>query len=200
MIPAGIKQPPERIARLYFYMTAKPIFFLSVLFTGIFFTEDWKVDAAAAKVSFAIKGPFGTVHGDFTGLSATIQFNEHDLAASSITAGIDPKTVSTGIGLRNRHLRTEEQYLDTDKYPSISFRSKKIEKTETGFIARGELTLKGVTKPVDIAFTFNATGVTGIFKGEFTIKRTDYNIGKPGGSIGEVVTLTLEVPVKRTEH
>src|SRR5258708_4969586 len=115
-------------------MTAKPLFFISVLFTGILFTEGWKVDTATAKVSFAVKGPFGTVHGDFTGLSATIRFNEQDLGASSITASIDPGTVSTGIGLRNRHLRNEEQYLDTDKYPSISFRSKKIEGTETWFM------------------------------------------------------------------
>jgi polyisoprenoid-binding protein YceI len=178
-------------------MTAKTVFFISVLFTGILFTENWKVDAATAKVSFAVKGPFGTVRGDFTGLSATILFNERDLAGSSIIASIDPGTVSTGIGLRNRHLRNEEQYLNTDKYPLISFRSKKIEKTEAGFVAKGELTLKGVTKPVDIAFTFNATGDSGVFKGEFAIKRADFNIGKPGGSTGEVVTLTLEVPVKK---
>jgi polyisoprenoid-binding protein YceI len=181
-------------------MKMKLFILLSTIAAGSFFSQKWNVDASAAKVSFAVKGPFGTVHGDFTGLKATIQFNEKDLAASSIAAVIDPKTISTGIGLRNRHLRSEEQYLDTDKYPSISFRSKKIERTGTGFMARGELTLKGVTKPVDIAFTFNATGDSGIFKGQFTIKRTDYNIGKPGGSVGEVVTLTLEAPVKKTEH
>jgi len=178
-------------------MKMKLFLLLSTIAAGSFFSEKWNVDASAAKVSFAVKGPFGTVHGDFTGLKATIQFNEHDLTGSSITAEIDPKTVATGIGLRNRHLRTEEQYLNTDKYPSISFRSKKIEKTEAGFMARGELTLKGVTKPVDVAFTFNATGGSGVFKGEFTIKRADFNIGKPGGSTGEVITLTLEVPVKK---
>jgi polyisoprenoid-binding protein YceI len=178
-------------------MTAKFVLFRSILFAGTFFTGNWTVDASAAKVSFAIKGPFGTVRGDFTGLKATIQFNEQDLAGSSITASIDPATVSTGIGLRNRHLRNEEQYLNTSKYPAISFRSKKIERTGPGFTAEGELTLKGVTKPVEIAFTFNATGDAGLFRGEFTIKRADYNIGKAGGSIGETITLTLEVPVKK---
>jgi polyisoprenoid-binding protein YceI len=177
-------------------MTTKFFLILSVLLSGIF-SVNWNVDASAAKVSFAIKGPFGTVHGDFTGLKATIQFDEHDLAASSFTASIDARTVSTGIGLRNKHLRNEEQFLNTDKYPAISLHSKKIEKTANGFMAQGELTLKGTTKPVQIPFTFTPNGNAGVFKGQFTIKRADYNIGKPGGSIGDEITVTLEVPVKK---
>ncbi|HEY4065093.1 MAG TPA: YceI family protein [Puia sp.] len=177
-------------------MTTKFFLILSLLLSGIF-AVNWNVDASAAKVSFAIKGPFGTVHGDFTGLKATIQFDEHDLAASSFTASIDARTVSTGIGLRNKHLRNEEQFLNTDKYPAISFHSKKIEKTANGFTAQGELTLKGTTKPVQIPFTFTPNGNAGVFKGQFTIKRADYNIGKPGGSIGDEITVTLEVPVKK---
>jgi polyisoprenoid-binding protein YceI len=178
-------------------MTAKFVFFRSILFAGSLITGNWTVDAVAAKVSFAIKGPFGTVRGEFTGLKATIQFNEQDLAGSSITASIDPATVSTGIGLRNRHLRDEEQYLNTSNYPAISFRSKKIKRAGSRFTAEGELTLKGVTKPVEIAFTFNSSGDAGLFKGEFTFKRADFNIGKAGGSIGELITMTLEVPVKK---
>jgi polyisoprenoid-binding protein YceI len=155
------------------------------------------VDTANAKVSFGIKGPFGTVHGDFTGLKATIDFDEKSPGSGSIAASIDPKMVSTGIGLRNRHLRNEEQFFNTDKYPEISFRSKKIEKTGDGYKAAGELTMKGVTKPVEIPFTFTPTEGGGLFKGHFTIKRLDFNLGKPGGSIGEDVTIDLEVPVKK---
>jgi polyisoprenoid-binding protein YceI len=71
---------------------------LPVIFAGTFFAATWKADAAKAKVGFSIKGPLGTVHGNFTGLKSTIRFDEHDLAGSSITASIDAKTVSTGIG------------------------------------------------------------------------------------------------------
>src|SRR5882757_2320806 len=91
----------------------------SVIIAGLVFAGNWTVDTANAKVSFSIKGPFGTVHGDFTGLKATIDFDEKNPAGGSITANIDPKTVSTGIGLRNRHLRNEEEYFNTDKYPEI---------------------------------------------------------------------------------
>lgn len=160
----------------------------------------WNVDASKAKVAFSVKGPFGTVHGDFTGLKATILFDEKNPGAGSISATIDPKTVSTGIGLRNHHLRSEEQYLNTDNYPTISFHSKKIEKTGNGYVASGELDLKDVHKPVQIPFSFNPSspnGKAGVFKGQFVIKREDYHIGKSGGSIGDDVTIDLEVPVSQ---
>ena len=124
-------------------------------------------DAAKAKVEFSVKGPLGTVHGAFTGLKATIQFDVKDPGAGSITASIDANTVSTGIGMRNHHLKSEEQFLNTDKYPLISFHSKKIEKTGSGFTASGDLTIKGVSKPVQIPFTFTPGGNSGVFKGQF---------------------------------
>ena len=156
---------------------------------------NWNADASKAKVGFSIKGPFGTVHGDFTGLKATIRFDVKNPGAGSITASIDAKTVSTGIGLRNHHLRNEEQFFNTDKYPTISYTSKKIEKTGNGYSAAGMLTIKDVTKPVQFPFTFEPNGKTGVFKGHFMIKREDFHIGKSGGSIGDDVTIDLEVPV-----
>lgn len=156
---------------------------------------NWTIDASKAKVEFSVKGVFGTVHGNFTGLKATIQFDVRNPKAGSISASIDAKTVSTGIGLRNHHLRTEEQFLNTDRYPTISFHSRTIEKTGSGYRASGELTIKDVTRRIQIPFTFAPNGNSGVFKGQFVIKREDFHIGKPGGSIGEEVTIDLEVPV-----
>jgi len=171
---------------------------LPLLIAGLFMATNWKADPEKAKIEFSVKGLLGTVHGHFTGLKSTLLFDEKDLAGSSITASVDAKTVSTGIGLRNRHVRQEEQFLNADKYPTISFKSKKIVKTAEGFSADGELTIKDVTKPVHIPFTFRSDGANaGIFKGAFNIKREDYNIGKPGGSIGDEIRIELEVPVTK---
>ena len=158
---------------------------------------NWKADPATAKVSFSIKGPFGTVHGSFSGLKANIRLDEKDLAGSAVSASIDAGTVSTGIGLRNRDLRKKEEWLDTDKYPQISFASKKIEKTSTGYKALGNLTLKGTTRSVEIPFTFTPSGNSGVFKGHFTIHRMDYKVGKEGGSVGSDISIDLEVPVSK---
>ncbi|HLK31420.1 MAG TPA: YceI family protein [Puia sp.] len=165
--------------------------------SGLSMTENWSTVAAKAKITFKIKGPFGMVNGNFSGLKSTIKFNEKDLGTSSISASIDAKTVSTGIGLRNRDLRKKEEWLNTDKYPLISFKSTKIEKDAKGYKVIGELTLKGITKPVSIPFTFSPSKNTGIFKGQFVIKRKEFHIGKDGGSVGSDVTINIEVPVKK---
>jgi polyisoprenoid-binding protein YceI len=123
-------------------------------------STEWKPDTANAKVNFTVHGPFGTVHGSFTGLQATIKFDEKDLSGSSFTASIDAKSVSSGVSLRNSDLRNKEEWLNTDKFPRISFKSKKIEKSSSGFKASGDMTLKGVTKPVEIPFTFTGKGAT----------------------------------------
>ena len=163
----------------------------------VLYATNWNVDTANAKVGFSVKGPFGTVNGTFTGLQAKIRFDPADLGGSSVEASIDANTVSSGVGLRNHHLKSEEQYLNTDKYPRISYKSGKIEKTGSGYKAIGQLTIKDVTKPVEIPFTFTANGNGGEFKGDFTFKREDFNIGKAGGSIGDMITIHLDVPVKK---
>jgi polyisoprenoid-binding protein YceI len=159
-------------------------------------TGKWTADADKAKITFAVDGPFGEVHGSFSGLTSDFQFDEKDLSKSSITASIDATTVSSGVGLRNSHLRNEEQWLNTDKYPRIHFKSTKIEKTAAGFSASGTLTIKDVSRPIIIPFTFSSSGNSGVFRGGFSIKRLDYKLGKPGGTVGETIQINIEVPVK----
>jgi polyisoprenoid-binding protein YceI len=167
------------------------------LVAGLTLLGNWNADTANAKITFSVKGPFGTVHGSFSGLKAVIKFDEKDLAASSVLASVETKTVSTGIGKRNHDLTNEAVWFDSNKYPRITFHSTKIEKTPTGYKAMGSLTLKGTTKPEAIPFTFTPNGGSGTFKGQFTINREDFNLGKHGGSVGSVVTIDLEVPVKK---
>lgn len=170
----------------------------SVIILTMPVTGNWRADTANSKVNFTLHGPFGTVHGSFTGLEANIKFNEKDLSGSSVEASIDAKTVSTGVSLRNSDLRNKEEWLNTDKFPRISFKSTKIEKTDNGFKAVGSMTIKGITKPSEIPFTFTNKESSGVFNGQFTIKREDFNIGKPGGSVGDIITIILSVPVKNT--
>ena len=177
-------------------MKLKELLTISALFVTLSPSTNWKVDTANSKIDFTIKGIFGTVHGSFTGLEATIQFSEKDLNSSSMTASIDAKSVSTGNSLRNSDLRNKEEWFNTDKYPRINFKSKKFEKTGDGFKVIGDLTIKDVTKPVEIPFTFADKDGSGVFKGQFTIQRTDFHLGTPGGTVGSVATIMLTVPAK----
>lgn len=178
-------------------MQSKKILAGMSLIAAMMFPGNWNADTPKAKISFSVKGLFGTVHGSLSGLKATIQFDEKSPSGGSFSASVDPNTINTGIGMRNHDLKNEEIWLNTKKFPEISFHSTKIEKTEKGFKAIGELTVKGTTKPVEIPFTFSGNGSSGVFKGEFNINREDYHVGKKGGSVGDIITITLEVPVKK---
>lgn len=176
-------------------MKKNAILFYGLVLVGYLVT--WKADPSKAKVQFSVHGPFGTVHGSFAGLKAAIQFDEMHPENGKITADIDPNTISTGIGLRNHDLKHEEKWLNTAKYPAISFHSTRIERTSKGYEVAGELTLKGVTKPVRIPFSFSPNGNSGVFKGEFVINREDFGVGGKGGSVGDDVAISLEVPVTK---
>lgn len=170
---------------------------LLVLLTVIPDAGNWNADTAKAQITFTISGPFGTVDGSFTGLKATIQFDPQDLPGSYVKATIDPASVSTGDWLRNYHLRSEDQFLNTSKYPLLGFTSNKISKTSTGYTAFGNLTLKGITKPIEIPFTFSSSGNSGRFQGQFSIERMDYHIGSQGGTVGSTIHINLDVPVTK---
>ncbi len=154
----------------------------------------WYANAPKAQINFAVDGPFGKVHGKLSDLKSTIQFDENNLAASSLKASVDPKSIKTGIGLRNRDLQ-KEKFLDSDNHPLISFQSNKIIKSGTSYKAIGGLTIKGVTRTVEIPFTFTEKANSGVFKGAFTIHREDFGVGKKGGTVGNEIDITLEVPV-----
>jgi polyisoprenoid-binding protein YceI len=169
-----------------------------LLFTLLLLSpEAWTVDSAASKVSFSVKGPFGTVHGTLSGLEATVQFSDKDLGSSTMKARIPVKTISTGTGKRDRDLCNEEVWFNVAKYPDITFVSHKFTKTADGYSVEGDLTIKGVAKPATIPFTFVANGAGGVFKGNFIVHRTAYGLGKSGGMVGDEVTISLEVPVKK---
>ena len=154
----------------------------------------WHADVSKSQITFNVKGPFGKVDGSLSGLKSTIQFDKNNLASSSIRASVDPNTIKTGIKLRDKDLQ-KEKYLNSDNYSLITFRSEKIQKKENGYIAVGDLTLKGITRRVEIPFSFSEKGNTGVFKANFDIQRQDFKVGKTGGSIGNTININLDVPV-----
>jgi len=101
-------------------------------------------------------------------------------------------TISTGIGLKNRHAMAAD-FLDAEKYPTIRFASNTVTPTEKGFVANGNLTIKDVTREIAIPFTFDGAGDEGVFRGQFELNRSDYNLEKK--RIGEVIAIELVVPV-----
>ena len=147
-------------------------------------------------VQFHIKNTGITVDGKFSGIAASIKFDEDDLANSSIYASVKASTVNTGIAKRDEHLRKEE-YFDVAKYPKISMKSTSISKTESGFNGKFDVTIKGKTKNISMPFTFTNKGETGVFKGKMKLDRLDFNVGESGFMLSDDVNLDITLNVKK---
>lgn len=160
---------------------------LFISFSAFIVATTWKV-----KDPYEIKFSNGKIHGEFQGLKANIQFDKAHPEDSKISATIDATTLSTGFFIKTSH---SKDAIDVDHYPTISFTSTTVSKTNAGYEANGKLTLKGVTKPITIHFTFDDKGNEGIFKGDFKVITKDFGITKNGSP--DYLDITLSVPVAK---
>jgi polyisoprenoid-binding protein YceI len=87
------------------------------------------------------------VRGGFNGVQGTVVYDPADLGSSSVDVTIDKNSLSTGDATRDTHVKSAD-FLDVEKYPTITFKSKKITKDGDGLKITGDLTIHGVTKEV----------------------------------------------------
>lgn len=170
-------------------------------------TITWKIDPAHSGAEFKVRHMMiSNVKGSFSSLSGTLVENTIDSTQSTVEATIDIATVNTGDAQRDGHLKSGD-FFDAEKYPTMLFRSTKVEKKGEGeYKVTGDLTLHGVTKPVVFDVEGPSTpgkdpwGNTRIGLSATTkINRKDFGLSynaalETGGIlIGEDVTISLEV-------
>jgi polyisoprenoid-binding protein YceI len=166
----------------------------------------WKIDPAHSSAHFVIRHMMITnVRGGFSGLQGTVVYDPADLGSSSVDVTIDKNSLSTGDATRDTHVKSAD-FLDVEKYPTITFKSKKITKDGDGLKVTGDLTIHGVTKEVAL----NVEGPSEEQKDPYgnirvgasattKIKRSDfgltYNAALEGGGIllGDDLKLELDV-------
>lgn len=112
-------------------------------------TSTWQIDPNHSSAQFAVRHMVvSTVRGTFNKLSGSAQYDPVHPAASSIEATIDVASVDTRVDARDKDLRSPN-FFDVEKYPAISFKSKKVEPAGAGKLKiTGDLTMHGVTKEV----------------------------------------------------
>jgi polyisoprenoid-binding protein YceI len=121
-------------------------------------TTTWQIDPAHTLVELSTRHMmFATVKGRFTGIKGTIVDHHDDPSQSSVEAEIDATTISTGDPQRDAHL-TSADFLDVERYPTITFRSTHIEGTRERFRLTGDLTLHGTTRSITLDAEFNGAG------------------------------------------
>ena len=169
----------------------------------------WETDSAHSGIYFSVRHIFSFVHGFFEDFENTVHFDPDNLDASSFAFSVKVKSVNTNNRKRDGHLRYDD-FFSATKYPEMTFKSTRItHKQGNQYIVEGNLTVKDVTKPVAIAFTFFGTqdhpfnpkeAVTG-FEARFTIDRLAYGVGNGEflkmGVVGQEVDIVISTEMTR---
>jgi polyisoprenoid-binding protein YceI len=164
----------------------------------------WDIDPTHSEVSFTVRhmmvskvrGRLGTFSGEIV--------TAPRFADSTVTASVDASSVDTGNAQRDGHIRTAD-FFEVETHPTWTFRSTAIREDGDDQVLDGELTIKGVTRPVSFALEVNGFGpdpfggIRSGFSATTTINRSDYgvDISMPldGGGVvvSEKVQVTLEI-------
>jgi polyisoprenoid-binding protein YceI len=167
----------------------------------------WDIDTAHSEVAFIVRHMMvSKVRGRFDKFEGSIVTGDKP-EDSSVTASVDLSSINTNNEQRDGHIRSAD-FFEVEKYPTMTFTSTGIRNLEgDGLLLDGDLTLKGVTKPVTFEVEVNgigpdAYGGTRIgFSALAEINRNDFGVnfngpipGAPGGVIvSDKVTVNLEI-------
>jgi polyisoprenoid-binding protein YceI len=163
------------------------------------FAQTWSLDKAHSNLGFSVSHLMvSEVDGSFKTFDAKITSSKEDFTDAVIEFSADAATISTDNEQRDGHLKGPD-FFDVQKFDKLTFKSKSIKKVEgKKYKVTGDLTLHGVTKPVELDVTFGGTAVHPYtkktiagFKVSGIVKRSDFGIGAGTSSavVGDEVTL-----------
>jgi polyisoprenoid-binding protein YceI len=142
----------------------------------------YNADLSHSEIGFKVKHMvISTTSGQFDKFEGKIVWDEENVKNSNMEVTLQVASVNTNDEKRDNHLKADD-FFDAAKYPTIHFKSEKVEKNGNDFIVTGKLTIKDVTKEIKIPFTASKEikdpwGMARMgLEGEFTINRKDYNI------------------------
>jgi polyisoprenoid-binding protein YceI len=166
----------------------------------------WTVDQSHSLAEFSVRHMMvSTTRGQFETIEGALQIDETDLTNSSVNVTIDVSSITTRDAKRDEHLRSAD-FFDAANFPAMTFTSTRIEKkSDEDYLVHGDLTIRGVTRPVTLKAEFNGFGtspwgqtVAG-FSADTEISRKDFglewNVALETGGVlvGDKVKIHLEV-------
>jgi polyisoprenoid-binding protein YceI len=116
---------------------------------GISLASPWDIDPAHSNVEFSVRHLMvSTVKGNFQKVSGFVELDDKNITKSSVEVTIETASIDTREPKRDAHLRSPD-FFDATKYPTITFKSTKVEKTGKDKLkVTGDLTIHGISKPV----------------------------------------------------
>jgi polyisoprenoid-binding protein YceI len=119
----------------------------------------WVIDPAHSEISFKVKHlMISNVKGVFKEFSGTAVTTGDDFLTPEIEFNLNPASVDTGAADRDGHLKSAD-FFEVEKYPSLTFKGSSAKKSDDkgNYVLNGELTIKGITKPVKLNVEFAGT-------------------------------------------
>ena len=171
----------------------------------------YALDTTHTRIGFVARHAMVTkVRGAFNEFEGSATLDGDDVSRSSASVTITAASIDTRQAQRDAHLRSND-FLAMDEFPTITFVSTAARRTDGDDVELdGELTVRGVTRPVTIPFTFEGTAVDPYgntrvgFEGSVVINRKDFGVSynaalETGGVlISDKVTLEFEVSAVKT--
>lgn len=176
---------------------------VALLASSVVFAEDYSIDKAHSSIGFSAKHLMvSKTNGQFTDYDGTINFDPSDLAKSKVEVTVKAASITTNMEKRDAHLKGAD-FLDVEKFPTLTFATKSIAQSGDGYQLTGDLTIKGVTKEISVPAEISGPvkspmggTVIGIHS-NFKINRQDYGVSwnKTMDSGGVVVSDDVVVDI-----
>lgn len=172
----------------------------------------WVIDTVHSHVGFSVKHMMvATVRGQFKSYRGSVRLDPKDFTQSKFEGEIDVASIDTDNADRDNHLRTND-FFDAQNHPKITFSSTRIEAKDAGeYVVHGDLTIRGVKKPIALEVEFLGTSknpygktVAG-FNARGSLNRKDFGVNfnailETGGvAMGEKVKLEVDVELTQVE-
>lgn len=161
----------------------------------------WKIDPAHSRVGFTTKHlGIADVSGYFSDYTVNVAYSQPDFSDLSVEVKVEVASINTGIEMRDDHLKSAD-FFDIENFPQMHFVNNKVEKIDdTHAKLHGELTLRGVTKPIVLDVEHFGTVAnpmteqdTAGFKISGIVNRKDFGVG--AGFASNFISDTIKIEV-----
>jgi polyisoprenoid-binding protein YceI len=161
----------------------------------------WAVDPAHTQITFSYDHlGFSTTHGAFRDFHGTFDFDPKAPQNSSVAFTIEADSLDTMFAQRDEHLKSAD-FLDVAKFPEITFKSTKVTRVgETGAKVDGDLTVKGITKPVVLDVQLTKLGEHPMtqkesagFVATTTIKRSEFGVDGYVPAVSDALAVRIDM-------